>query len=242
MARPPVKSNAVHDRRYRALQRIRLWIALVPVIGVLAGIAFLLVFDLFAGFALIVGVSTGTVLWLHLSRRWRSTLAALGFRVCPRCLYSLHHLGDEGRCPECGYRATPVSLRRDWSIRLTRLGGRTPLPELWTTLARAFPFDAEPHGIRLHVIVYWYRHRASLLMAWIAPRGLIVIGTRSTGTKNVFIPWSAFEVARHSTRFGERLYLCLTTVPELEFRLASSYNARVAAAVSEGTWDGPPID
>ncbi len=37
------------------------------------------------------------------------------FRVCPRCEYLLHGLGEHGECPECGRRFSLPALRRYWN-------------------------------------------------------------------------------------------------------------------------------
>ena len=39
-----------------------------------------------------------------------------GFRVCPRCGYSLMEI-ETGRCPECGSPFTSETLRQAWSFR-----------------------------------------------------------------------------------------------------------------------------
>lgn len=45
-------------------------------------------------------------------------LANEGFRVCVDCGYSLAHIPDLKRCPECGCFCEPDSLAKQWMERL----------------------------------------------------------------------------------------------------------------------------
>ena len=62
-----------------------------------------------------VTLHLGLFVWGQLQReRFIQRLERENHLICPDCHYSLSAHADGGRCPECIYRFTPQSLRKDW--------------------------------------------------------------------------------------------------------------------------------
>ncbi len=51
---------------------------------------------------------------LLVGRRPRREVLAANYRLCFHCGYSLEHLPDEHRCPECGAEYTFAQIREGW--------------------------------------------------------------------------------------------------------------------------------
>ncbi len=91
--------EVLRDSRWRWLLILLIW----PMVGVLAHI--------------LRSVHEGRC------RAWFDRLTGRDHLLCPDCHHYLADVGDEGRCPQCGYTYTPDVLREDWSDvqRLSRV-------------------------------------------------------------------------------------------------------------------------
>jgi hypothetical protein len=101
--------------------------------GVLLGFPFALVFAVFASVsgqasglvatalpASLCCFAVAAVCTILLRRRLYASLERLRaerFKHCPGCRYDLRALPDVGKCPECGWKYSPISLRDAWTAR-----------------------------------------------------------------------------------------------------------------------------
>ena len=77
-----------------------------------------------AAFFVLAPIGVWTALVVTWERRLVSRLGLAGYRLCPRCGYSLQ--GREGTitCPECGRQCEMTELERAWRGFRPRISGR----------------------------------------------------------------------------------------------------------------------
>lgn len=122
---------SVATRRERWLNHAMLLSAAVAIGGAIAAVGFGYGFESWAGIVVAAGVVSALGFRKGLEVEHLRALALLRdaqFLVCPRCRYGLHASVREGRCPECGEKFDPASLRKEWTERYVSLLNRVASP------------------------------------------------------------------------------------------------------------------